>query len=54
MNASNQIPIWTFVRALGQEQILQHGELIQIQAGENRERKSKRYESINKRLVTHW
>ena len=44
--------IWKFIRALRQEQILQHGELIQIQAGECRERKNKRYESINKRLVT--
>ena len=43
--------IWKFVRRLGQEQILQHGELIQIQAGEFREKQHKQYESLNKRLV---
>ena len=44
--------IWKFVRCLGQEQVLQHGELIQIQAGEFREKQHKQYESLNKRLVT--
>ena len=44
--------IWKFVRALGQEQILQHGELVQIQAGEYREKQNKVYESLNKRLVS--
>ena len=44
--------IWKFVRCLGQEQILQHGELIQIQVGEFREKQHKQYESLNKRLVT--
>ena len=35
--------IWKFVRCLGQEQILQHGELIQLQAGQFREKKHKQY-----------
>lgn len=44
--------IWKFVRCLGREQILQHGELIQIQAGEFRGKHNKHYEAVNKRLVT--
>ena len=44
--------IWKFVRALGQEQILQHGELVQVQAVEYRENQNKVYESLNKRLVS--
>ena len=44
--------IWKFVRALGQERILQHGELVQIQAVEYREKQNKVYESLNKRLVS--
>ena len=31
--------IWKFVRALGQEQFLRHGKLVQIQSGEYRERR---------------
>ena len=44
--------IWKFVRALGQERILQHGELVQIQTVECREKQNKVYESLNKRLVS--
>ena len=44
--------IWKFVRALGQERILQHGELVQIQAVEYREKQNKVNESLNKRLVS--
>ena len=45
-------PIWKFVRALGQKRILQHGELVQIQAVEYREKQNKAYESLNMRLVS--
>ena len=44
--------IWKFVRSLWHEQILQHGELIQIQAGEFRGKSQKQYEAENKRLIT--
>ena len=44
--------IWKFVRALGQERILQHGELVQIQAVEYRKKQNKVNESLNKRLVS--
>ena len=33
--------IWKFVRALGQERFLQHGELVQIQAVEYREKQNR-------------
>ena len=33
--------IWKLVRALGQERILQHGELVQIQAVEYREKQNR-------------
>ena len=39
-------------RALRQERILQHGELVQIQAVEYREKQNKVYELLNKRLVS--
>ena len=43
--------IWKFVRALGEDRILHHGELVQIQGVEYREKQNKVYESL-KRLVS--
>ena len=38
--------IWKFGRALGQKRILQHGELVKIQAVGYREKQNKVYESL--------